>query len=235
MQKKLLLLLIAVNGKMFAEVTYDAYKKQQTVEYQKALVNDLAGNEKAIDNEDQKNKQVNDDEEKESKKQQYDGTGYWVTQPSTDSAVGREFHKIAQHKQEKNKINQDLSEITRKKRDKFNQDVLPDLAEKFEKERFFIADHCVAALRDCGTDLACYDEKGLSHKIATDVNFGSKYEQRLYTIAAHVSSGKEIGLTSEEIKRVLAGNPKTKEFIQDFQGGVKELSQMREDISNSKK
>lgn len=235
MQKKLLLLLVVMNGKMLAEVNYDVYKKQQATEYKKALVNDLAGNEKAIDDEDQKNKKANDDEEKESKKKQYDGTGYWVTEPSADSVVGREYQKIAQHKQEKNKINQELSKTTRENRDKFNQDVLPKLADKFETERFFIINNCVSALRDCGTDFTCYDEKGLSQKIYTDVNFGSKYEQRLYIIAANSSSEKEIALTPEEIKRVLAGNPKTKEFIQDLQDGVKELSQIREDIANSKK
>src|SRR5260221_1784126 len=116
MQKKLLLLFIVMHCAMIqAIITPDdkihdekdkkqsEYTRQQKEAYQKALVDALAGNEKAIDEEDQKNKKANDDEEKKSRTEQYDGSpGYWATEPSINSEIGRRYAEYAQYKQAKN-------------------------------------------------------------------------------------------------------------------------------------
>jgi hypothetical protein len=199
-------------------------------------VDALAGDEKAFDNADQKNKQANDDEEKESRKQQYDGNpGYWATEPSINSEIGRKYCEYAQHKDAKSKINQNLSQEMKQKKESFNKEVLPGLVYHVETDRFFLTNNCLSALQDCGSDLNCYDEKGLSSKIFTDPQFGSKYEQRSYMSGVKLALQQGIILTPEEIKTILAGNPKTKNFVQEIQNALNEISQARNDIFNAKK
>jgi hypothetical protein len=251
MQKKLLLLCAAINFVTIQAILFDLdqldktpinneknyteYTEIQREVYQKALVDDLAGNEKALDAADQKNKQANDDEEKESRKQQYDGNpGFWATEPSINSEIGRKYHEYAQHKEAKNKVNQNFSKEMREKKELFNKEILLDLVHHLDADRFFLMNNCLSALQDCGSDLNCYDEKFLSPIIFSDSHFGSKYEKRLYASGAKMASQKGIILTPEEIKIIVAGNPKTKEFVQGIQSGLDEISKVRNDILNTK-
>jgi hypothetical protein len=239
MQKKLSLLFIVMHCAMIqAIITPDSeYTRQQSEAYKKALVNALAGNEKAIDEEDQKNKQANDEEEQESRRQQYDGIpGYiWATEPTVNSEIGRKYYEYAQYKQGKNKIDQELSEITHQKKDLFNKEVLPILVFQMEASRFFVEHNCLPALHDCGVDFTCYDEKGLSSTIFTDDKFGAKYEQRVYVSGAKIATEKGIELTAEEVKTIVIGNQKTREFVEGIKDGIEKLSEERNSILNQKK
>ncbi|HEX4068993.1 MAG TPA: hypothetical protein VHX42_02755 [Candidatus Babeliales bacterium] len=243
MNKKLLLC-VAMNCPMVhaiithvdKEDSYTRYTRQQSIAYQKVLVDALAGNEKAIDEEDQKNKKANDDEEAESRKQQYDGNpGIWATAPSINSEIGRKYHEYAQHKQKKNTINEDLSKDTKDKKKLFDEKVLLGLASHLESSRYFMVNNCLSALHDCGADLSCYDEKGLSSKIFTDDTFGLQYEQREYVSGTKIAAEKGITLTPEEIKTVVTGNPKTKDFVQDIKDGIEKISEARKNILDQKK
>lgn len=237
MQKKIFLLFIVMTGAMTqAIITPDsAYTRQQNEAYQKALVDALAGNEKAIDEEDRKNKKANDAEEAESRKEQYDGSlGWLATEPSMNSVIGRKYYEYAQYKQAKNEIDQEFSEDVRQKKDLFNKEVLPILVFEMEANRFFVMNNCLSALHDCGVNVACYDEKGLSSKIFTDDSFGVKYEQRAYVSGSKIATEKGIALTPEEIKTVVTKNPNTKEFVKDIRDGIEKLSEVRGTISTQK-
>jgi len=246
MQKKLLLLALAMNFVIIQadtdeaqtnnEKDYTKYTEQQRKAYKEALVAALAGDEKALDAADQKNKQTNDDEEKESRKQQYDGNpGYWATEPSVNSEIGRKYQAYAQHKEAKNKIDQDLSKEMKDKKELFNKDVLSALVYHVDTDKSFVMKNCLWTLQDCKSDLNCYEEKGLSSKLFTDPQFGSKYEQRLYATGVNVASQHTIVLTSEEMKIILTGNPQTKKVVQEIQNGLDEISKVRNDILNDKK
>ncbi len=237
MQKKLLLLVVISCAVIQATVTPDSeYIRQQTEAYQKALVNALAANEKAIDEEDAKNKKANDDEEAESRKEQYDGSRGWLaTEPSMNSVIGRKYYEYAQYKQAKNNIDQELSEAARQKKDLFNAEVLPILVFEMEANRFFVVSNCLSALHDCGADVTCYDEKGLSSKIFTDNAFGAKYEHRAYVSGSKIAAEKGILLTPEEIKAVVIKNPKTKDFVEDIKDGIEKISEARNNILKQQK
>lgn len=215
------------------EKDYTEYTQKQRDAYQKALVDVLAGNDKAIDEEDQKNKQMNEEEEKESRRKQYDGQpGYWATEPSINSEIGRRYYEYAQHKQAKNKIDQDYSKDIRQKKDLFNKEVLPVLVREVQVRHFRVDDR-LAVLRDCGADIDCYKQEGFSSRIFKDPDFGSKYEHRLYMKAVKIALAQGILLTCDEMQTIFMGNPETKNFVQEMQNKLSKTSMEPSNVADS--
>ncbi|HLJ31281.1 MAG TPA: hypothetical protein VKU36_02485 [Candidatus Babeliales bacterium] len=264
MQKKLLLLCVMVNCVIYAsenetveQKDYTEYRKQQEIAYHIALINALSGKDSAIDEQDQQNKQANDDEVKKNeeenkveeenrRRQQYDGSvGYFGSQPTKDSKVGRKFADYAEQRKTKDALNnedkrkkdaiyQNLSKEIKEKKNTFNSKVLPQFKRELEADRFFIFNYCLPALRDCGANVDCYDDKGLSSKVFTNAQFGLHRETMLYACAAKFASDNGVSLTPQEMKAIAQNTPTIKSFFNDLQTGIKELSDLRNEILNPK-
>ena len=242
MHKKLLLLGMALNCAMIqasepsvVKKNYDAYRANQAALYHSALINDLSGDDQAIADEDKKNADANQKEEELNKKKQYDGVpGYWSTEPTVQSKTGRKFQKYAQYKEEKNSINDELSQKAQGDKVRFGKEILPIFQRTLEEDRFFIDTYCLPALKDCGTDINCYDLKGLSSKILTNPEFGLQRELLMYACFAKFASERNVQLAPEDMKMIAEHNPTTQEYFNGIQEGLMKMSVVREEILNPK-
>jgi len=243
MQKKLLLLIMAAHCAIHAsdshlhnEQHYADYTAAQAALYQSALINALSDNDKAIDEEDEKNAQEIKEEEESNKKKQYDGIpGYWATEPTAQSKTGRKFQHYAQHKENKNRINKDISKKAHENKDKFSKEILPEFRARLEDDRFFINNYCVAALRECREDVTCYDTKGLSSTIFTNPDFGAMRQALVYTCFAKFASERNVDVSVEELQMIAEHNKITQEYFNGIQDGIKNISLVRDEILNPKK
>ena len=244
MQKKLLLLCMTVACAMIQAREHDLHNKEkyadyrakQIFAYQSALINSLSGDDQAINEEDKKNDAENNREEESLRKEQYDGIlGYLSTEPTEQSKVGRKFKEYAQCKQVKKDINKNLSENANKNKEKFSKEILPDFKRHLELDRYFINTYCLEGLKECRENIECYDSKGLSPTILTNPDFGSQREQLLYICVAKFSSERNVHVTPEELRMIAEHNPTTQIFFTGIQDGIKDMTDLREEILNPKK
>jgi hypothetical protein len=265
MQKKLVLLSILsvlscvkINASENATVNQEKYAEYCRERYHAALIKALSDDEEAIDQEDQKSMQENDQEakvseqankqEEENKRRKYyDGEpGYWASQATDKSKVGLKFAKYAEERKLKDKVNiedkksrdkiyQQYSKEAKNKRNIFNTKILPQFKHELEADRFFIFNYCLPALKECGMNLDCYEEKGLSSKIFTNSEFVIQREAMFYKRMATFSAVNGINFTPEQMKLIAQNNSVIKGYFAGIQNGKTEFAVSRDEILNPKK
>src|SRR5229473_7672859 len=165
MQKQLLLFCMVVNcvgiyaneSETVSQKEYTEYTKEQEELYQAALVKALCGVKDAIENKDKENEQMNEAEVKENeqknkkeeedqRKQYYDGQmGWWGSEPTVQSEVGRKYAEYTQQrvvkdalntedKKNKDRIWKQFSKNAQEKKNSFNTKILGNFARKLEKK-----------------------------------------------------------------------------------------------------
>ena len=266
MQKKILLLCIVVNCTIVQasetetvnQKDYAEYNKQQEELYHAALIKALRGEKDAIENEDKANEQISENtvkeneqknkkEEEDKRKQYYDGQpGWWGSEPTAQSKVGRKFQQYAQERIDKNQLNAEdrknkdtlwrqYSQKTKEKKDIFNKELLSQFKYTLEDRRYQVCKNQLDGLRNCRDNLVCYDKHGLSSTIFTNPHFGAEYELELYKDFVKLVTERNILLTIDELKQIAQDNPETKKLFEELQNGITRMSEVRDEILNPKK
>jgi len=260
MQKKLVLLSILsvlscvkINASENETVNQEKYAEYCKERYHAALIKALSDDEEAIDQEDQMSLQENEkeaknneqtykEEEEKKRKKYYDGVpGYLAYQPTDQSKVGLKFAKYAEQrklkdkanvedKKSKDKIYQQYSQEAKNKKNIFNTKIMPHFKHELEADRFFIFNYCLPALKECGMNLDCYDEKGLSSKIFTNSEFVVQREAMFYKRMATFSGVNGIDFTPEQMKLIAQKNSVIKGYFAGIQNGKTKFAMSRDEI-----
>ena len=212
-----------------------AYAQSIKGRYEEALFKELSDEPDQIKAQFDSVKKLNDLEEKKAVMEQDDTSlGYWGTPPTSNSANGRMILSIQQQAQQKNAINEHYYETASSKKALFDDQIVPVLKDKLERQQYFFTQHCIKALSECDKDVQCYEKHLLSPKIIEDENALKAFNEKLYACMHKKALDLGFALTFEEFRSIAVANQKTKHIAENVEKSLNDSQQLRESILNPK-
>jgi hypothetical protein len=205
----------------------ELYKISLISAYQQALVDELSGKNKAIEQKFSNNTTENNNETTNRKSQECNG--YHISDPDTKSRAGRACEEHQKEAYKKNSLNKNYCDLATRKKSIFDSKIVPFL-EKSIQRKLDLIDSYVKALEFCGNDGACFNAEGISLEGISEKDFFARFVTTTYNPTMQLLEREEIPVTREQLMVIVASNEKTKKTIKNFEEASEKAKQKVQEV-----
>jgi hypothetical protein len=226
---------LEVTDKLLQETEIALYDREVFDIGRRALMRQLCGDAKALENEFIKLRIQNEREEHDKNKKQWNGELGWNgTQPTSECDTETAKKKHAVLRSEKDGIIVKYQEIFSRHNNAYSSNVEPLLIKELERKNYLVESQYVRGFQLCGSNPMCLAREGISWEKVSESNFFNEFCSSSYGVAYQKVNQQKIPLTKEEVIEIAKASAKTKLLVELLNNAKEKANNNVRDLLNPK-